>query len=65
MQAVFDDGTGPALYVGGYFTGAEVDRRRPGEWDGTEWQEVGRGLNGRVTGLAVFDDGSARLCRGG
>ena len=57
--AVFDDGNGPALYVGGYFTyagGAAASYLA--KWDGRRWEEVGRGLNGSVTGLAVFDDGN-------
>ncbi len=57
--AVFDDGSGPALFVGGGFTSAGgVPAVNLAKWNGKEWQEVGRGLNGRVTGLAVFDDGS-------
>ena len=57
--AVFDDGTGPALYVGGLFTSAGgLSSSYLAKWNGKGWQEVGRGTNGRVTGLAVFDDGS-------
>lgn len=56
--AVFDDGSGPKLYVGGSFTSAGSEAANfLAKWDGTRWQEVGRGVNGRVSGLAVYDDG--------
>lgn len=61
--AVFDDGSGPALYVGGNFTtagGTEVNRIA--RWNGTGWSplagEDGIGVNGRVRTLTVFDDGT-------
>ena len=55
--AVFDDGGGPALYVGGSFTSAS---NVPGtfhiaKWDGA-WSGLG-GISGAVNALAVFDDG--------
>ncbi|HEV8629040.1 MAG TPA: hypothetical protein VGV61_01900, partial [Thermoanaerobaculia bacterium] len=57
--AVFDDGNGPALYAGGYFAFADGQAASSlAKWDGREWQEVGRGVNGAVTGLAVFNDGT-------
>jgi len=57
--AVFDDGTGPAVYAGGTFTTAGgAPASYLAKWDGTQWREVGRGVNARVTGLAVYDDGS-------
>ncbi len=57
--AVFDDGHGPALYVGGTFTTAGgVPARNLARWDGHAWAAVGGGLDGPVQSLAVFDDGS-------
>ena len=57
--AVFDDGTGPALYAGGQFRNAgSVPVDRIAKWDGSSWSPLGSGLNGRVLSLAVFDDGS-------
>lgn len=65
-SAVFDDGTGPALYVGGLFTtmgGAHA--RCVAKWDGATWTQVGDGLdmdmgtlNPFVYALEVFDDGT-------
>jgi hypothetical protein len=57
--AVFDDGSGPALYAGGGFTsagGVPVDNIA--KWDGTGWAPLGSGVDGFVYALAVFDDGS-------
>ena len=43
-MAVFDDGSGPALYVGGGFT---VEQGAPANgvarWDGIAWSSVGGG----------------------
>ena len=58
-MAVFDDGTGGALYVGGHFThagGTRVDGIA--RWNGVDWSPVGGGLQGGVWSLAVFDDGN-------
>ncbi len=62
--AVFDDGTGAALYAGGSFTTAGgVTCNSIAKWNGTSWSAVGGGLtsnasHGDVRALAVFDDGS-------
>jgi len=57
--AEFDDGTGPALYVGGRFDRAgRVEARNVARWNGSRWSPVGDGLEPAVTDLAVFDDGS-------
>jgi hypothetical protein len=64
--AVFDDGTGSALYVGGYFP--EIDGltvNHIARWDGADWSGLtgaaGVGMGGAneaVYALAVVDDGS-------
>ncbi len=60
--AVFDDGSGEGdeLYVAGNFTMAGgVFARRIARWNGSSWRPLaGGGLDGPVTALAVFDDGS-------
>ncbi|MFG0284179.1 MAG: hypothetical protein ACF8R7_07125 [Phycisphaerales bacterium JB039] len=61
--AVFDDGRGPALYVGGTISEAGG---RPvsniARWDGDVWSDVGGGVWSSgvqpVTDMVVFDDGS-------
>ncbi len=60
---VFDDGAGPALYVGGTFTYAgSVLANGIARFDGLVWSALagpaGPGTNGAVHGLAVHDDGS-------
>ncbi len=65
---VFDDGTGPALYVGGAFDQAgNVQANGIAKWDGTSWSALGSGLgfgqNNNVSvdnifTLKVHDDGS-------
>jgi len=52
---VFDDGSGPALYVAGTFYGIF---NRIAKWNGSTWSKLANGLNGEVAALAVFDDGS-------
>jgi hypothetical protein len=59
--AVFDDGTGPALYAGGRFiTIGGVMSRNIARWDGAQWSALGTGTAGGdgVHALAVFDDGT-------
>jgi hypothetical protein len=57
--AVFDDGSGPALYVGGEFTEAGgVAANHIARWNGSSWSPLAGGMNGPVNALAVFDDGS-------
>ena len=57
--AVFDDGTGPALYAGGLFTFASgLVVNHIARWDGTSWSALGGGVDHRVSALTVFDDGS-------
>lgn len=63
-SAVFDDGNGLALYVGGRFTHiAGIAANGIAKWDGTTWSDLGTGfLSGNpdttVNALQVFDDGS-------
>jgi hypothetical protein len=57
--AVFDDGSGSALYVGGVFNRAgEQTARNIARWDGEAWTPVGQGFDGPVLALAVYDDGT-------
>src|SRR5262249_28534032 len=59
--AVFDDGTGPALYAGGFFTVAgSALATHVARWDGTTmtWAPLGLGTDSGVSALAVYDDGS-------
>src|SRR6202158_5493601 len=62
--AVFADGSGPALYAGGFFTQAGgVAANHIARWDGTQWSPLGSGMQGvgssftAVLALTVFDDG--------
>jgi len=58
--AVFDDGTGPALFVGGSFMKAGgAPARRLAKWQNNQWTEVGGGLNGTVFALHVDTSGTA------
>jgi len=55
--AVFNDGTGPALYAGGPVS---APYNGIGRWNGTTWSTVGGGVSGSgsvaVTVLGVYDD---------
>ncbi|QDU69628.1 hypothetical protein [Engelhardtia mirabilis] len=67
---VHDDGSGPALFVGGTFTLAgSTPVLNIAKWDGTQWFPVGSGVgypSSGVRDLEVFDDGSGpRLFAGG
>lgn len=58
-MAVFDDGTGPALYAAGEFTQAgTAAASRIAKWNGSTWSALGGGLDGTVWALCGFDDGS-------
>ncbi|MBI1825075.1 MAG: hypothetical protein HY287_14930 [Planctomycetes bacterium] len=62
--AWFDDGTGPALYVGGgfYHTPDYANVQFIARWNGLNWRPVSPGDYGNVyapvNSLVVFDDGS-------
>lgn len=63
---LFDDGSGPAVYVCGSFELPLADgtfAKRLARWDGNAWSSVGdfeaiRAFSSDVTDLEVFDDGS-------
>ncbi|HEY3246401.1 MAG TPA: hypothetical protein VGM03_23900 [Phycisphaerae bacterium] len=63
----FSDASGPALYVGGGFLSAgSTPAAHVAKWSGTDWSQLGSGLNGTVDALASFDDGiGPRLYAGG
>src|SRR5690349_4035157 len=55
----FDDGSGPAMYLGGQFTnlnGAGIDNIA--RWDGNTLSGLGTGVNGTVDQMCSFDGGS-------
>jgi hypothetical protein len=57
--AVFDDGSGPALYAGGTFTTAGgIAVGYIAKWNGSSWAPLASGMDNLVDALAVFDDGS-------
>ncbi|MFM9996370.1 MAG: hypothetical protein ACKVU4_11290 [Phycisphaerales bacterium] len=67
VLAVHDDGTGPALYCGGFFA---VAGNFIAKWNGFNWSPLGIGMNSTVYALASFDEDGpgpnhARLYAGG
>lgn len=63
----YDDGSGPALYVGGYFDAAGgIPANSIARWDGLHWSPVGDGVQTfDIWSLAAFDDGSGRALYAG
>jgi len=63
---VLDDGSGPALFIGGEFTTvAGVANPRLAKWNGSSWTALGGGLPVDVGSVTVHDDGSGpKLCAG-
>lgn len=58
-SAVFDDGSGPALYIGGSFASvAGVPAQNIARWDGAVWSAYGGGIPATVRALAVYDAGA-------
>jgi hypothetical protein len=56
---VFDNGSGPALYAGGWFTQAGGgSANHVAKWNGATWSPLGSGLSVPVQALAAFDDGT-------
>lgn len=57
--AVFDEGQGPALFVGGVFqTAGGLPANRVARWKDGQWSDVGGGVNERMVNMRVYDDGS-------
>src|SRR5947207_1090037 len=57
--AVFNEGTGPALFAAGTFTTAGgLSANRIARRNGQGWSPLGAGTNSSVVALAVFDDGT-------
>jgi hypothetical protein len=63
-STVFDDGSGPALYIGGGFPSiGGIRAAGVAKWDGSHWSQVGSGLYaltggysaGRIYSLAVYN----------
>ncbi|HRT43238.1 MAG TPA: hypothetical protein P5223_14385, partial [Phycisphaerae bacterium] len=53
--AIYDDGNGPALYVGGEFDFAgDGPAANIARWDGTRWSALGKGIRGTVSALCVY-----------
>ncbi len=66
--AVYDDGSGPALYAGGTFTTGHATNPAVhiARWNGTSWSVPGAGISAEVRALLVHDDGSGqKLFAGG
>jgi hypothetical protein len=68
--AVYDDGTGAALFVGGNFlTAGGVTVNSIAKWNGTDWSSLtgpaGTGVEGEVFALQVYDDGSGEALYAG
>ncbi len=64
--AIFDDGTGPALYAGGDFTTlAGLSTSHAARWDGAQWSPLGNGTDARVSGLASLPGSPPTLVAGG
>jgi len=58
-MAVADDGSGPALFVGGDFSQAGgMTASNIAKWDGQSWSTLGSGTDGTVQEIISFDDGS-------
>jgi len=57
--AVFNDGSGEALYAGGDFLLAGgTPANRVARWDGVAWSPLDTGVNAPVNTLTPFDDGT-------
>ncbi|HKD99399.1 MAG TPA: hypothetical protein VKE69_00190, partial [Planctomycetota bacterium] len=61
--AVFDDGGGPALFVGGNFegvfaSGPYIPSWSIAKWNGASWSSLGKSVAGTVNALGTYDDGT-------
>ena len=64
--AVYNDGTGEALYAAGWFdTIGDVAARHIAKWDGATWTAVGEGLPMLLFALTVYDDGNGEALYAG
>ena len=64
--AVFDDGSGPALFAAGSFSLAGgVAATRIARWNGSSWNALGSGISGAVLAMTVFDDGGGQALYAG
>jgi hypothetical protein len=60
-SAVFDDGNGPALYVGGDWHFVDgVGMVGIARWNGSAWDQPLDVPAGNIYSMAVYDDGSGR-----
>jgi hypothetical protein len=60
-MTVFDDGGGPALFVGGGFASlGGVAASAVAKWDGSSWSPLGSGISGSVIDMEAFSDGSGQ-----
>lgn len=58
-SVIYDDGTGPALYVAGHFQVAGGAKAlNIAKWNGSCWLPLGSGIEGDILALAVFNDGT-------
>ncbi|MGD9584116.1 MAG: hypothetical protein AB7V26_10700 [Lysobacterales bacterium] len=58
-MAVYDDGSGPALYIAGSIRAvAGVPALHLAKWNGQAWSAVGAGVFGFAQHMVAFDDGS-------
>jgi trimeric autotransporter adhesin len=56
--AVYNDGTGPALYAGGqFFSIGRTPAHAIAKWDGASWSALGSGVTSFVQVMRAFDDG--------
>lgn len=64
---VFDDGLGPALFIGGFFgIGGDPALQNVARWDGRTWSAMGAGVSGgSVSALAAWDDGGGPTLHAG
>jgi len=56
--AVFDSGSGPRLFAGGYDLRVGGQPTSIAAWNGSVWTRIGQNLGGRCTSLAAYDDGT-------
>lgn len=60
VLAVYDAGTGPLLYAGGYYHSVDgLAAEGLARWDGISWSPLpGENFRGIVSGMQVYDDGT-------